>query len=440
MSRICLIGDVLVDVTLQTKETPLKMRLGGIVHSARALWVMGIEYDICYFAPKYLKKEIEEFMNTLGSPRLFYLGEVQRCPYVMLINEVKEIGNQGYEFLLRDKIEIDYYEENLRELNKYSDVIIISGNFNLIKILKELDLDAKVSIDFANNINDFIALKEAGLKFEKIFISTSSNYFLEYYNNIEFFFIEDFFKLFSDFTNKIILKENRGGSRAFDFANNELIAVSSQTQPIVHSVGVGDVYNVVCVCKNMQVSFEESLNYASWIASRYALTTFPMDFKLMSDRILKSSGEELVKLKGVFLPWENRKAINIYIAAPDFDYIDTSLIDLLCENLLYHNFSPRRPIKENGQMNVDDDKNAKQFLFNKDMQLLEECQILIAVLLFNDPGTLIEIGVAAERKLPTFVYDPKRIAQNCMLTQIPNLVSSDLDEIISEVFSYASKI
>lgn len=58
-------------------------------------------------------------------------------------------------------------------------------------------------------------------------------------------------------------------------------------------------------------------------------------------------------------------------------------------------------------MGENDNKNQKLNFFNKDMELLKDCQILIAVLLFNDPGTLIEIGVAAERKLPTFVYDPK---------------------------------
>ncbi|MEO8515654.1 MAG: nucleoside 2-deoxyribosyltransferase [Flavobacterium sp.] len=439
MSSICLIGDILIDVTLQTKDTPLKMRLGGIIHSARALWAMNIEYTVAYFAPKYLVKQIESFMISLGNPTLIYLGEVVTSPYIILINEAKEIGNQGYEFLLRDNIEIDYHESNLEKLELYSDVIIISGNFELKKILKSLKKDCNINIDFANNIDDFIAIEKEGFLFEKIFISTSSNYFLEYYENSGFK-IENFFQKFRRFTNKIILKENRGGSRAFDFVCNELISVSSQTQPIVHSVGVGDVYNVVSVCKNRTVNFEESLNYASWIATEYALTTFPNDFKLMTQRILKMSGKQLVEAKGIQLPWENRKKINIYIAAPDFDFVDTSEIDSLCEKLSYHNFSPRRPVIENGQMGSDASQIQKREFFNKDMQLLDECRIVIAVLLYNDPGTLIEIGVAAERKIPTFVYDPKKIAQNCMLTQIPHLVSSDLDEIISEVFSFASKI
>ena len=66
--------------------------------------------------------------------------------------------------------------------------------------------------------------------------------------------------------------------------------------------------------------------------------------------------------------------------------------------------------------------------------------MLIAVLLYNDPGTLIEIGMAVQRGMPTLVYDPKGIADNCMLTECPTLVSSDLDAIMAKVFIEYSKL
>ena len=66
--------------------------------------------------------------------------------------------------------------------------------------------------------------------------------------------------------------------------------------------------------------------------------------------------------------------------------------------------------------------------------------MMLAVLLYNDPGTLIEIGVAVERGMPVLVYDPYSIAENCMLTEIPNVVSASADQIISELFKYASKL
>ena len=77
-------------------------------------------------------------------------------------------------------------------------------------------------------------------------------------------------------------------------------------------------------------------------------------------------------------------------------------------------------------------------LCEADVKLMDECKIMLAVLLSDDPGTLIEIGMGVERKMPVIVYDPYNRATNLMLTQLPNLVSSDLDQIITAVFKYAS--
>ena len=127
-------------------------------------------------------------------------------------------------------------------------------------------------------------------------------------------------------------------------------------------------------------------------------------------------------------------------AAPDFDFVDTKPIDFICQALEYHNFTPRRPIKENGQMSKEAGKVERQKLFQSDMALIDSCQMMLVVLLYNDPGTLIEIGVAAEKGMPVLVYDPYSIAENCMLTEIPNVVSTSADQIISELFKYASKL
>jgi len=179
---------------------------------------------------------------------------------------------------------------------------------------------------------------------------------------------------------------------------------------------------------------------SSWIAGAYAATTYPDDFKTSVERILQSDLKSLITLKGISLPWEVRKRTNIYIAAPDFDFVDTTLIEKLEENLKYHNFSPRRPIKEDGQMERNASKTRKQELFSRDMALLDECQMLVAVLLYNDPGTLIKIGIASQRRIPTIAYDPYKLATNCMLTELPDLVSSDLGEVISEVFTKSSQL
>jgi hypothetical protein len=74
------------------------------------------------------------------------------------------------------------------------------------------------------------------------------------------------------------------------------------------------------------------------------------------------------------------------------------------------------------------------------MQLLDECQLMVAVFLYEDPGTLVEIGIACERNMPVVVYDPYRRARNLMLIQLPALVSASLDEVVSAVFRHAAAL
>jgi len=108
---ICLIGDIVVDVTLRSEESDLKLRLGGIVHAARGLWAQSIPYDVGYFAPSYLDAQIIDYLIHHGCVNILKLGEVIGAPNVFLIQEAKEIGWQGYEFLLRDELKVEYLPE-----------------------------------------------------------------------------------------------------------------------------------------------------------------------------------------------------------------------------------------------------------------------------------------------------------------------------------------
>lgn len=430
---ICLVGDILTDVTLATANTPLKMRLGGIMHAARVLWAMDLEYAVAYFAPSYMDSHIEMFLKEHNCKVIIKLGNVTNCPYIMLIQEAKEIGNQGYEFLYHDNIEISYDAKAIMRLNGFDDLMFISGNYDMNNVLGYIGPDVKLHCDVANNVNEVTELAKDKI-FETLFISTSSNIFKNQYTDFD-----SFCSLLKPYSKRIVLKENRGGSRIYDEQSGEIYHIPSQTLPITHSVGVGDVYDVVSLTAPSD-SYQDQLFLASWVAMEYALTTFPDNFKKSVQTLLKTSVADLKAQGGCILPWDVRQKCNIYIAAPDFSFVDTMHIDLLCESLIYHHFVPRRPIQENGQMTEGADKRERLGIFSADMALLGECNMLIAVLLNNDPGTLIEIGLAAQRGLPALVYDPYKMADNCMLTELPSIVSSDLDAIICKVFTEYSKL
>src|ERR1044072_4025665 len=438
MKKLCILGDVLLDYTITPPDEEDKMRLGGIFHAARAAWAIEINYELAYFSPAYLDEQIVNYSSKKTGSTV-KIGNITGSPNVILIKESKEIGDQGYELLLRDerKYQIDTNEFKKRLLeNYYSQILLFTGGYDLKEMLLVLrDIDIPLHIDIANDIGTLAELKTLDRKFKTIFLSTSSKIFKHTYSSN----IANLTSEIADYCEALIFKENRGGSRGYFFLDDTMLQIPSQTRKIVHSVGVGDTYDIAYLSKIDKHSPTDSLNYASWAAMEYASTTFPLDFKRSIERLEKIEIEKLKEIGGVILPWETRDAINIYIAGPDFDYVEKTKFDLIQKALKYHNFTPRFPIRENGQLTKESTTREKQVVCDKDIDLLKDCQILIAVLIFNDPGTLVEIGIAIASGIPTLVYDPLNLVNNCILSQAPTLVSSDLDEIISQVFILSNK-
>lgn len=439
-THVCLIGQIFVDVTLPTNDQTIKLRAGGIIHAARALWAIGCQYTLCYIAPDYLEYDISQHANKYSANDAYKIGNITGCPNVMLIAEPKETGPQGYEYLLRENQKCQL---NINELNKAlekinpTDVLIFPGGFDLESILKSVGkTNGSVYID-ANfeprTPNEFSFL---GRPFETLILSTSSDTFLNDYKGDSQSICNAWL---GEFSNSLLLKENRGGSRYFQY-KEKTISIPAQPRHVQHSVGVGDCFDAVLTVMKRSGSLESALSYASCIAAEYACTTYPETFRDAAKRWLNFTAEEIIELGGTQIAWEIRSDINIYIAAPDFDYVDRRPIDAIADALRYHNFKPRLPIREHGQMGENADETLRQSLCDADMQLIDECQLMIAILLYNDPGTLIEVGIAVERDMPIIVYDPYRQAKNLMLTQLPEVVSSDLDTVITAIFEQAARL
>ena len=207
----------------------------------------------------------------------------------------------------------------------------------------------------------------------------------------------------------------------------------------MHSVGVGDCFDVAYVYTSSIHERAAALAYASFVAADYAATTYVDDFKRSVGDTLSNSAKTIMQLSGIRVPWERRPDLHIYIAAPDFDFADRSPIESVYESLQYHNFSPHRPVQENGQMGTDASATRRQNLFNEDIKLLGRCQLVVAVLPYDDPGTLIEIGFGAAQGKPILIFVPGGMPENLMLTQLPHLITERQDELIDEVFHLAAQ-
>ena len=436
--HVCLIGQFIVDVTLPSHGNPYKLRAGGIMHAARALWAIDVSYSLCYCAPDYLTSQIADNAKQYRAARVQRLGAVTGCPNVMLIGEPREVGEQGYEFLLRDAHECQTNAESIRACfdSPTTDALVFPGGFDLPSVLTVLgSSNVRVFADANFGPQDESTFGKLGRQFETLIYSTSSRHFVERYGG-SFDSIRS--ALLGKYADSIMLKENRGGSRFT--RGSEILHVPAQLRAVQHSVGVGDCFAAIFVALRHTESEQVALAYASCIAAEYACTTYPEVFRDAAKAWLKVPADEISELGGVKLTWESRPRIHVYVAAPDFDNVDRRPLDALVGSLKYHNFTPRLPVREHGQMGKNASEERRQMLCDADMLLLDECQLLVAVMLYDDPGTLIEIGIAVERGIPVIVYDPYSRADNLMLTQLPFHVSSDLDQVISAVFDRGSRV
>ncbi len=432
---VLLIGEIFVDFTLLRPNVDSKLRLGGIVHAARGLWAINQPFSVAAVCPGYLVDQARGYLHQMGCTEFVWLAEVKGSPNVMAIGDPTELADQAYQDLLRNEKIIEFKADKAA-LSKAKNCIIFPGKFSLTKLADLIPKDALVSFDIAYDLSDTDLLKVFGGRVSALITSTSSDLFLSYA-------ADEISELFEELRRyqptAILLKENRGGSRIYDESSKTVDEIPALLGETVNSVGVGDVYTAV-FCTLLHTSVFDAAWKAARAATCYSQTTYPDDFKRDVQRSLSLSVKQMRGLGGTRLPWQARQKFSIYFAAPDFSYVDRTHIDAALAVLRYHNFHVRRPIQENGELDKSSLMNELQVTYQKDVTLLEECDVVFAVPFERDPGTLIEVGMALAAKKPVITFDPVEENTNTMVIAGSSTYSSDLDTCLNGLFDAMSKL
>lgn len=435
LELVLIVGEVVIDFTLAQSGAECKLRLGGIVHAARGLWAAGRSYSVAAVCPKYIVEDVRHFLEAHGCDEFFWLGDVAGSPNVVVIGDPLEVSHQGYEDLLRANKRISLIEPS-PDLSGYEKVIVFPGKFSIADMLGEFSPSAKFTFDIAYDIDNLSVLQSFRGRLDAIIISTSSDLFMKVGKEK----VDDLLNEVRGLAPEVfLLKENRGGSRLFNFIEGATEDIPATLGRTVNSVGVGDVYSAVMVGLS-QNGWTEAVWRGCQAATAYSQTTYPDDLRLDIQRAFKSSIETLRALGGTLLPWHARPDFSIYLAGPDFSYVHKPELDHAVSSLRYHNFKVRLPVQENGEIKRPGTQADLIITYHKDYQLLKDCDLVFAVPLERDPGTLVEVGMAIALGKPVITYDPRNENNNTMVVVGSVVYSRVLEECLNGVFDAMAKL
>ncbi|WP_223111538.1 nucleoside 2-deoxyribosyltransferase [Billgrantia pellis] len=432
---VLVVGELVVDYTLAQHGAMCKLRLGGVGHAARGLWAAELDYSVAAFCPQYLVDEAKRYLAEFGCKEFIWLGDVVGAPNVILIGDVAEVSQQGYEDLMRDTKVVKFHDP-LPQLDAYQKVVVFPGRFDISKLASAFAEEARFSFDIAYDVEDLSSLETFRGRVEAVIISTSSSLFMRLGKRD----IDELLDAIKGLSPDVfLLKENRGGSRLFDIRNGGVDEIPATLSHTVNSVGVGDVYSSVMVGLS-HIGWTEAAWRGSQAATAYSQSTFPDDIKRDVQRGFRLSVGVLQALGGTVLPWHDRQSYSIYLAGPDFSYVEKQELDRAVDSLTYHNFKVRRPILENGELKRPASEADLRRTYQMDCQLLKECDVVFSVPLDRDPGTLVEIGMAIEMGKPVITYDPRRENENTMVVAGSSMYSADLDACLNGTFNVIAEL
>jgi sugar/nucleoside kinase (ribokinase family) len=315
MATPLLVGEVSVDVTVARRGAENKVRLGGIAHAARAFWALDQPFTAGVIVPKYLENAAKSYLSACGCVKFVVLAYVSAAPNVTLIFDPTEVDDQGYDTLLRDEKVIEMAGGiGPSQFSNFADALVFPGTYDLASICAQFPTSIKLHIDAAYDVPSYNELRAIPRPIATVFMSTSST-----------LFSRDEFKGMQSITTQlqllspeaVILKENRGGSRLYVFADSSVTEIPAQLGTTVNSVGVGDVFDATYITYRGRGLVEAAWR-ATYASSAYAQTTDLIIFRDYVHRDSKLSLSQLRDLGGTILPWEVRRAYDIYLAAPDF--------------------------------------------------------------------------------------------------------------------------
>lgn len=363
--------------------------------------VVGGTYDEICFEPRWEEKYGSglrgcRVVNSLDANKdiAFYTFGDSNCK--LYLDQINQIFPKIKSTIKKIEKSISFYYDHpliipriyprLDTINKYENVIEITGDdilyFGLIEGLATVK--AKRLVYDPQSPSNPIPFSKTGSEADTLAIVTNYTEAANLANSYDLNDIKNYF-FSTEKADVIVLKMGAKGALVIDKLNQDkLEQIPVYKTPSVWPIGSGDVFASSFAYFWFSGSTSiESAQKASLLTAHYCATK-KFDFENRLDAITQLSIKDYPKGK-------------IYLAGPFFTYSERWLIDQIrtcLKDMRLDVFSPWHDIGHGIASDV----------VSKDLQGLENCKLVFAVIDGLDSGTLFEVGYAVSRNIPVIAY------------------------------------
>ena len=212
-------------------------------------------------------------------------------------------------------------------------------------------------------------------------------------------------------------------------SRNEITNFPAYKSDVKCSLGSGDVFGGALAATFLLTNdISKSIKVANCVAANFIED-------LQTELILNRSGveQELLTREHLIVDDKHRK---IYLAGPFFSEQELYWVNYVCNHLEKVQFTVLSPSRENGILSKDSTDEERKNIYQLDINMIDNANLLVALLDHDDPGTYFEMGYAYNRGIPIFGLKTTNKDLNNMILCGSVSISSSIEELIDTIYAY----
>ncbi|XID91612.1 PfkB family carbohydrate kinase [Paenibacillaceae bacterium WGS1546] len=224
----------------------------------------------------------------------------------------------------------------------------------------------------------------------------------------------------------IVIK--RGHKGCILITDEKIVEVPAYKSNVVCTLGSGDAFGGALAATFIETGdIEYSVQVGNCVAANFIES-------IAIETVIDRAGvEKDIYTREKFVV-DEATPIKIYLAGPFFSDQEIHWVRHVGNKLESARFDVLSPSRENGVISKDTSIEKRKDIFQSDIDLLNSCDIVVALLDHDDPGTCFEIGYAFAKGTPVYGLKTSHTDLNNMIKFGCIEIIEDIEELIRVLY------